>query len=216
MENNDQDKAQVKFTYSGGARVPMNVSPLDIRKHQFKRAFTGFDRDEVVTFLELAASDMEKLLRENAVLNERINSLEEKNRDFQAMQDTLQGAMLTAEKNAGEKIQAANREADLIVREAELKGREIVDRCQKHAALILRQISDLKGHRESNLNKYRSFLESALRQLNEINFEEEERALNGLQIARQASVVFDDEYPAEEKVEKPEVPDTGEAGSEEE
>ena len=216
MENNNQEKAQVKFTYSERARVKMNVSPLDIRKHQFKRTLTGFDRDEVVTFLELVASDMEKLLRENAVLNEKINSLEEKNRDFQAMQDTLQGAMLTAEKNAGEKIQAANREADLIVREAELKGREIVDHCQKHAALILRQISDLKVHRESNLNRYRSFLESALRQLNEMSFEEDEKALNGLQIARQTSVVFDDKSTAEEKIEKPEVPDPGQAGSEEE
>lgn len=216
MENNNQEKAQVKFTYSGRARVKMNVSPLDIRKHQFKRTFTGFDRDEVVTFLELVTSDMEKLLHENAVLNEKINSLEEKNRDFQAMQDTLQGAMLTAEKNAGEKIQAANREADLIVREAELKGREIVDHCQKHAALILRQISDLKVHRESNLNRYRSFLESALRQLNEMSFEEEEKALNGLQIARQTSVVFDDKSTAEEEIEKPEVPDPGQAGSEKE
>ena len=74
------------------------MTPLEIRKHQFKRSVSGFNRDEVTTFLELVTSDMENLLRENALLKERLQVLEDKNREFQAMQETLQGVLLTAEK----------------------------------------------------------------------------------------------------------------------
>jgi len=48
----------------------LRITPLDIRKQEFKRAVRGFDRDEVSMFLEMVAEEFESLLRENSRLNE--------------------------------------------------------------------------------------------------------------------------------------------------
>ncbi len=194
----------------------MTLSPLDIRKERFKTSVAGLNREEVTTFLELVASEIEGLLKENDSLKQNIARLEEKNRVFQTMQETLQGTLLTAEKNADEKIATAKKEAEIIVREAELKGREAIDRCQKHAALILRHIADLKGHRENYILKFRSLHESIMRMLDETRFSEEEMALNGTAIPTQLQVDFPEDKPKEVTDAEPEIPGTSQAESFEE
>ena len=194
----------------------MSITPLDIRKERFKKSALGFNREEVTTFLELVASELERLLKENDSLKQKIANLEVKNKEYQSLQQILQGTLLTAEKNAEEKTATAKKEAEITIREAELKGREVIDRCQKHAALILRQISDLKGHRENYILKFRSLLESVMRMLDETRFKEEEMALNGTSIPTQLKVEFPEDKPKEAADAEPEISGTSQAESLEE
>ncbi len=53
----------------------MNISPLDIRKHEFKKSIRGFDPDEVVTFLDMISIEFENLIRENSLMKEKIVAL---------------------------------------------------------------------------------------------------------------------------------------------
>ena len=50
----------------------MNLSPLDIRKHEFKKSIRGYDVDEVRAFLDMASMEYENFVRENALLNEKV------------------------------------------------------------------------------------------------------------------------------------------------
>ena len=61
----------------------MKVTPLEIRQQQFPLRFRGLDPTEVDKFLELVASDMEDLIRENARLRD---GLSRKDQDLQRMQ----------------------------------------------------------------------------------------------------------------------------------
>ncbi len=44
----------------------MNISPLDIRKHEFKKSLRGYDTDEVTAFLDLISIEFENIIRENS------------------------------------------------------------------------------------------------------------------------------------------------------
>ena len=56
----------------------MRITPMDIRQQQFTvRMFRGFDVQEVDTFLEDVAQDYEALIKENALLKEQLQVLEE-------------------------------------------------------------------------------------------------------------------------------------------
>ncbi len=40
----------------------MKITPLDIRKQEFKAGFKGYDKNEVNVFLEMIAKEMEELI----------------------------------------------------------------------------------------------------------------------------------------------------------
>ena len=53
----------------------MKITPLDIRKQSFKKAFRGIDPEEVQAFLEMIAEEFERLNLENLDFKERERSL---------------------------------------------------------------------------------------------------------------------------------------------
>jgi cell division initiation protein len=59
----------------------MKLTPLDIRKQEFKRIMRGYDPVEVVTFLEMVASDLEEALKLQKESRERIIELETQLKD---------------------------------------------------------------------------------------------------------------------------------------
>ena len=113
----------------------MRISPMDIRQQQFTvRMFRGFDVQEVDTFLEDLAGDYETLLKENALLKEQLQTLEERARGLETRERVLQETLVTTQKVVEEMKENARREATLVVREAELKGDKIVDAAPPRAA----------------------------------------------------------------------------------
>ena len=62
----------------------MRITPMDIRQQQFTvRMFRGFDVQEVDTFLEDVAQDYEALIKENALLKEQLQVLEDRTRGLE-------------------------------------------------------------------------------------------------------------------------------------
>ena len=54
----------------------MNITPLDITQREFRRRLRGWDPAEVKAFLEGVADELELLVKEAAVRDERIQKLE--------------------------------------------------------------------------------------------------------------------------------------------
>ena len=53
----------------------MRLTPLEIRQHKFGAAMRGFDRGEVVAFLDTVVADFEDVVRENARLRREAERL---------------------------------------------------------------------------------------------------------------------------------------------
>jgi cell division initiation protein len=126
----------------------MRITPHDIRQQQFTvRMFRGFDPSEVDAFLEDVADDYEGLLKENALLKEQISASEERSRGVIEREKNLHDVMVTTQRLVDEMKSAAKREAELIVREAELRGEKAVEAARGEEAKIRVEIQSLKRMR---------------------------------------------------------------------
>ncbi|HTO10239.1 MAG TPA: DivIVA domain-containing protein [Candidatus Binatia bacterium] len=123
----------------------MRITPHDIRQQQFTvRMFRGFDSQEVDAFLEDVADDYEALLKENALLKEQIAASEERSRGVIEREKNLHDVMVTTQRLVDEMKATAKREAELIVREAELRGEKVMEAARGEEAKIRVEIQSLK------------------------------------------------------------------------
>lgn len=122
----------------------MRISALDIRQQQFSSRLRGFDRQEVEAFLDDVAEDYESVIKENALLKEQLATLEDRSRNIAEHEKTLQDTLVTTHRLTEEMKQAAKREADMIVRDAEMRGEKIVEATRTEEARLKQDMAALK------------------------------------------------------------------------
>jgi cell division initiation protein len=138
----------------------MRITPMDIRQQQFTvKMFRGFDVQEVDTFLEDLADDYETLMRENALLKEQLQSMEERLRGLEDREKVLKETLVTTHKLVEDMKQGAQREAELHVKEAEMRARKIVESAHQAAAPVETQIAALRTTRRQMAESLRATLE---------------------------------------------------------
>lgn len=142
----------------------MRISPLDIRQQQFTvKMFRGFDSHEVDAFLDDVAEDYETVLKENALLKEQLATLEERSRGLSERERALQDTLVTTQRLGDEMKAAARREAELHMREAELRGEKLLEEVRSEEAKIKSEIQALRRLRRQLIEDLRSTLESYYR-----------------------------------------------------
>lgn len=158
----------------------MRITPLDIQQKQFPMKFRGFDIEEVYGFLEIIREEMEDLLRENASLKENAQRLENQIKEYRDMETTLRETLLTAQQLVEDYKTNARKEAELVVREAELKADSVLKEAQEKVIKIHEDIVDLKGIRRHFKEEIKRMVESHLKMLEfDKEREEEEGGMKG-------------------------------------
>ena len=76
----------------------MRITPLDVRKQEFRRAVRGFDCEEVRAFLTTVADEYEAVLIDNKQLRERILEQDQKIIEYRDMEKALRDTLMTAER----------------------------------------------------------------------------------------------------------------------
>ena len=104
----------------------MRMTPLDIQQMVFKASFRGYDKEEVNRFLEELAQAVESSNRDNAVQREKMLFLEQQLAELKRTEATLSSTLLSAQSLAEDVKRNAQREADLVIKEAELKAGELI------------------------------------------------------------------------------------------
>ena len=137
----------------------MRISALDIRQQQFStRMFRGLDPQEVEAFLEDVAEDYESVVKENALLKEQLAALEERSRNITEHERTLQETLVTTHRLTEEMKQAAKREAEMIVRDAELRGEKAADAARGEEARLKQELASLRRLRHQLVEELRATL----------------------------------------------------------
>jgi cell division initiation protein len=138
----------------------MRITPHDIRQQQFTvKMFKGYDIQEVDAFLEDVGEDYESLLKETALLKEQLAAQEERTRGVSEREKSLQDTLVTTQRLCEEMKAAAKREADLIVRESELRGEKFVEEARGEEAKIRTEIQALKRMRRQLVEDLASTIE---------------------------------------------------------
>ena len=135
----------------------MRISALDIRQQQFTvRMFRGLDPQEVEAFLENVAADYEAVVKENGLLKEQLAALEDRSRNITEHERTLQETLVTTHRLTEEMKQSAKREADMIVRDAELRGEKVTEELRGEEARIKLELQSLRRMRRQLLEEFRA------------------------------------------------------------
>lgn len=159
----------------------MRITPLDIQQKQFPMKFRGFDVEEVYAFLEVIREEMEDLLRENASLKENVQRLENQSKEHRDMETALRETLLTAQQMVEDYKTNARKEAELVLKEAELKADRLLKEAQEKVIKIHEDIVDLKGIRRHFKEELKRLVESHLRMLEFDKEREEEDEAGGQQ-----------------------------------
>jgi cell division initiation protein len=125
----------------------MNVTPLDITQKHFRRRFRGYDREEVEAFLALVAVEFEALVKDVMVLREQVARQGEEVAEFRSRERALQETLVTAQKASEEIREAARREAEITLSDAELQAEKIVQAAHQRFLRIVDDINELKRQR---------------------------------------------------------------------
>ena len=152
----------------------MRITPLDIQQKQFPVKFRGFDEEEVDSFLELIREEMEELLRENASMREESKRLEKQLKEYKNIESTLKDTLVATQQMVEDYKNTAKKDAELIIKEAELKAEEIIKNAQEKVIKIHEDITDLKGIRRHFKEEVRRLIESHIRMLDFDKEREEE------------------------------------------
>jgi cell division initiation protein len=145
----------------------MKLTPLDIRHKEFKRGMRGYTDVEVDEFLDEVADEFERLFKENIDLNERVETLLEKVSQYRRIEETLQKTLVSAQASAEELKQNATKEAQLVLRDAELKARQLVNDSYSEKQSIEQEIARLKNAEKDFRFKFRQLLDGYRKHLEE-------------------------------------------------
>lgn len=143
----------------------MRITPLDIQQKQFPMKFRGFDVEEVYAFLEVVREEMEDILRENASLKEAVQRAESQIREFKGMESTLRETLMTAQNVVEDYKTNARKEAELLVREAEIRTETMLKEAQEKVIKIHEDIVDLKGIRRHFKEELKRLIEGHLKMI---------------------------------------------------
>jgi cell division initiation protein len=157
----------------------MRITPLDIQQKQFPMKFRGFDVEEVYSFLEIIREEMEDLLRENANVKETVQRMENQLKEYRDMETTLRETLLTAQQMVEDYKTNARKEAELLVKEAELRADSMLKEAQEKVIKIHEDIVDLKGIRRHFKEEMKRMVESHLKMI-EFDKEREEDEGGGM------------------------------------
>ncbi len=151
----------------------MRLTPIDIRKQEFRKAMRGYDADEVDTFLAMVADEMEDLITQAEKAKSEVSGLKERLSEYQQMEATMRETLVTVQKAAEEKRDAARREAEMILKEAEVQASKWIEDAHRSVRDVKNELARLNGMRDSYVARLKMLMKSQLDMLKMLESEEE-------------------------------------------
>jgi cell division initiation protein len=145
----------------------VKVTPLDIRRKEFKRSVRGYADEEVDLFLDEVADELERLAAENAELLERLRRQEGELSGNMQLRGVLEKTLVSAQIQADDTVAKARAEADHLLREAESRAQGIVSESYAEVQRVQQALVQLKQLEEDFRSKFQSLLQGHLKVLAE-------------------------------------------------
>ena len=142
----------------------MKLTPLDIHHKEFRHSLRGYNEEQVDGFLDEVADEFERLFKENIDLSEKLEAADERVRGYQAMEATLNNTLRRgAALRRGDRRTRRALEADAMLRDAELKAKEIIHNALQKKQTVANELVRIKQAEEEFRARYKALLEGQLR-----------------------------------------------------
>lgn len=155
-----------------------HLTALDVRRYDFGNALRGYDRARVDQFRDQVAEELERLTRANQELDQKARNFHEQLKSFRERDKALNDALVSAQQLRGDIREQAEREAQLILREARAEADQAVATVREELRRAEEELQQLWRTRRGYLAQLRNHVE---RQLSELVAAEGEPAPAGVQ-----------------------------------
>jgi DivIVA domain-containing protein len=142
-----------------------HLTPVDVRRYDFGSALRGYDKTRVDQFRGDVADELERLTRVNQELEAKAKGFHEQLRAFRERDKALNDALISAQQLRAETREQADREAQLILREARAEGERLLDEARGEVRRLRTDIDALERARRSYLAQMRTMAERQLAEL---------------------------------------------------
>lgn len=132
----------------------MKITPIDIAHRSFNKKMMGLDAEEVMDFLQQVAGQMESLIQERNGLKEAGREKDLSLMEYKERDQVLKETIATATQMADRLRQDAEREARLIIADAQQKAEIITRDSRDSLKKMYQEVNELKRTRmqfEANL-----------------------------------------------------------------
>ncbi|MBM7835865.1 DivIVA domain-containing protein [Clostridium sardiniense] len=140
----------------------MKLTPMDINNKEFKRGLRGYNPDEVDEFLDEVVDNYEELYKENAKLKEKLDVLGEQVGHYAKIETTIQNTLVLAQNAADQAKETSQKEAELIVKNANETAQRIVDKAHSDVIQINDEFDRVKQEFIKFRAKFRNFINTQL------------------------------------------------------
>lgn len=173
----------------------MKVTPLELKKADFKRGFRGYSKDEVQNLLASASETLEELIKENMELKQQQIKLSERLKNFEDVEKTINETLIMAQKTSASARQSAEREAELTIAKAEVQAERILEDTRAELNALKRELEMLGHEKNAFLVKMRSLVASQWKLL-------QEEKISEPVVAETEEAAQPEEEPAREEAEE--------------
>ena len=151
----------------------MKITPLDIKKQEFKKVLRGYDPIEVDAFLDTLSNEFSELQKQLKEIREQSIEMEVQLRDFKQKERDLQQILMQAQETSARSIENSRKEAELIIQESELKASQIVDHGRMEVMRAKEELGNLKAKKEALVGRLKVLLNSELELIRALEDDEE-------------------------------------------
>jgi len=169
----------------------MKLSPLNIKKQEFGKTMRGYDTNEVSAFLERVAEEIDLLQKENENLKREMEHANARITEFRKIEKNLQDTLLKAQETSAKSLETARKQTGLILKEAEVKAQQIIEKAKIQANEIRNAVESLREEKDVLIAKLKSIVNSQINIIDKSFNDADEPADNQQRKPMQPSVEID-------------------------
>jgi cell division initiation protein len=138
------------------------LTPIEIQKQVFSKSFRGFSEGEVRAYLSLVAEEFEQLVQEIERLSRESAQMREQLLDHTERERILKDTLLSAQKVSEDVKANAHKEASLIVKDAELKYQQTLERAREEKLRLESELQELQRRKHHFLQDMKKMIQMHL------------------------------------------------------
>ena len=126
----------------------MKITSMDVHRKEFGHAVRGYREDEVDDFLDAIAVELDRLNAQIAEMDSRLKQSESKALNFEAERNTINNALVTAQRASDDMMEQTKAKGKKLLEEANARAEKILLAAQKEKQTLQRDIDQLKAAEE--------------------------------------------------------------------
>jgi DivIVA domain-containing protein len=142
-----------------------HLTPVDVRRFDFGSALRGYDKARVEQFRAQVIEELERITRVNMELESKARGFHEQLKAFRDRDKALNEALVSAQQIRAETREQAEREAQLILREARADAEKVAEETRAEIRRLQATIENLERMRRAHVAQLRALVQRHLMEI---------------------------------------------------